>query len=251
MPPSDPTPAHPFPCQQNHEPAPHPAAALFGADPRLVEGVDAAAAAIAIEVAATQLGAAVAGGLGTEEDAAPRIVRVRDAAIVLARAATLGARALVDTRPPTSPTAPGLDAAAARLAEVIVGFDAAGGSAYLAPSDPEEPIEAFGRRRHREAREALLALVRAAAAPAAAGSSAPRVAAGSPEERYRRALDAEAYAERAYRAAREATDTARDALLSTRARAITADQGDEDRRMRELFRERAEQLGLDGAEVSR
>ncbi|WP_437948690.1 hypothetical protein WME98_50095 [Sorangium sp. So ce296] len=342
--PPAPTPDHPFQSRSNHEPAPHPAAALFDADPRLADGVDAAAAAVAIECAATQLAGAVVGGPSADDDAEPKVVRVRDAAIALARAAVLGARALGAAERPSSPaareglatpptsseiaaarergepapaevrvtTAGGssgavwLDAAVARLAEVIVGFDAAGGSAILAPADPEECVEAYGRRRHREARDALIELVRAVAVPATAGSPAPAAAEKkpaeapppadrarvglaerlfrrlvdelvdavpggdvqlitrplqpgdlermraeverTPEERYRRALDAEAFAERAYRAAREATDTARNAMLSARAREVAAD---EEQRIRELCIQRAQQVGLGGAEVSR
>ncbi|WP_437591518.1 hypothetical protein [Sorangium sp. So ce1000] len=253
--PSASTPAHPFQSRSNHEPAPNPAAALFGADPRLVDGVDAAGAATAIEVTATALALAVAGVPSADVDAAPRVVRVRDAAIALARAAVLGARALgaVD-RPAPSSHGASLDEAVARLAEIVTGFRADGSSSYLAPADPDELAEQYGRRRHSEARDALIEVLLAAQAPVAAGSSAPaapRVAAGSPEERYRRALDCEAYQERAWRAAREASDAARDALLSARARAIAADQADEDTALRGLFRERARQVGLDGVGVSR
>jgi hypothetical protein len=223
--PPTPPPEHPFQRHENHEPAPNPVRALFGgADPCLVDAVDAGAAAVAIECAATQLALSLAGGPPADVDASPRVVRVRDAAVALARAAVLGAHALGATeRPSPSSHGASVDAAVARLAEVIVGFDAAGGSAILAPADPEEPIEAYGQRRHLEARDGLLELVRAVAASAAAGNPAPRVAAGTAEERYRRAVDAEAYAERAYRAAREATDVARDAVLSARARTITAE----------------------------
>jgi hypothetical protein len=243
------------PGRSDLEPARNPLAALFGADPRLVDGVDASAAAMAIEVTSTALAAAILGGPSADGDAEPRIVRVRDAAVALARAAMLGSRALGAAEPPSpSSHGSGLDAAVARLVEIVTGFRSDGSSVFLAPADPDESVEQYGRRRHAEARDALIELVRAVAAPVAAGSSAPaspRVAAGSPEERYRKALDAEAFAERAWRSAREAADAARDVLLSARARAATEDQASEEPRIEEFFRRRAELLGLAGTGVSR
>ncbi|KYF66850.1 hypothetical protein [Sorangium cellulosum] len=307
-----------------HEPAPHPAAALFGADPRLAEGVDAAAAAVAIEVTATQLANAITGLHYGADAAAPRVVRVRDAVIAFGRAVLLGARALGATErpssaaheglatPPTSAdlaaarergepaptevrvtTAGGssgalwLDAAVGRLAEVITGFRSDGSSAYLAPADPEEPVEAYGRRRHAAARDGLIELVRAVTAPAAAVQEP--TAQGTRGLRWtiepqRRALLVDWLAARHPEIPSEERGTLIDVVLAS----VTAPPTDRSRvgslkklldllvdatlgalpgydvqfitrplqpgeleRMRGIFLERAEQLGLDGAEVSR
>ncbi|XXX73900.1 hypothetical protein WMF30_40265 [Sorangium sp. So ce134] len=303
------------------EPAPNPVRALFGgADPRLADGVDPAAAAVAIEVAATQLAGAVVGGPSASEDATPRVVRVRDAAISLARAAVLGARALVDTRPPSQASlGTGVEAAVEKFITSVTRLRPDGLEGMF-PYDPSDPGAAY-----RQAIDATSALVRAVVAAAAARSPAERGPAtperdmgwtgagntaffgpptyrangamrmaavelawtlvggaaacppddpavvalatplirfarsiaelgavpperqddgqASPEQVYQRAIAREADAERSYRRAREATDRARDELLSTRARQVYAD---EEKRIRELIIHQAERAGLDG-----